>query len=77
MKKTIRGIEYDTDTMEVVKQVNVGEYGDPAGYTEVLFVTADGKYALFCVGGETSPYPAEKLTSVSKAKAEAWVKDHE
>ncbi|MCD8040113.1 MAG: hypothetical protein LUF82_01170 [Clostridia bacterium] len=77
MKKTIRGVEYDTDTMEVVKEVFAGEYGDPAGYAEVLFVTAEGKYALYCVGGETSPYPEEKLTAIAKAKAEAWIKEHE
>ena len=68
--------EYDTETMTVVKKAAHGAYGDPAGYEEVLYVAADGKYFLYGVGGETSPYPQEKLVSLAKAKAAAWEKEN-
>ena len=76
MKKTVCKKEYDTETMTVVKKVAHGVYGDPAGYEEILYVAADGKYFLYGVGGETSPYPAEKLVSLAKAKAAAWEKEN-
>ena len=68
MKKTVCKKEYDTETMTVVKKAAHGAYGDPAGYEEVLYVAADGKYFLYGVGGETSPYPQEKLVSLAKLK---------
>lgn len=76
MKKTVCKKEYDTETMTVVKKAAHGVYGDPAGYEEILYVAADGKYFLYGVGGETSPYPAEKLVSLAKAKAAAWEKEN-
>ena len=38
MKKTVRGVVYDTDAMTVVKKVTSGAFGDPAGYEETLYV---------------------------------------
>lgn len=71
MKKIICGAEYDTATSTVVKKVTNGYFGDPAGYEETLYVTADGKYFLYTNGGEESKYPTEKITRVSKKNAEA------
>ncbi len=76
MKKTVGKKVYDTMEMAVVKKVAHGYYGDPAGYEEILYVAEDGKYFLYGIGGETSPYPAEKLVSLAKAKAAAWEKEN-
>lgn len=76
MKKKVGKTVYDTAEMTEVKRVAHGVYGDPAGYEEVLYVTESGKYFLYGIGGETSPYPAEKLVSLAKAKAAAWGKEN-
>ena len=73
MKKIICGTEYDTAASTVVKKVTNGYYGDPCGYEETLFVTADGKYFLYTNGGADSKYPVEKITRMSKKNAEAWI----
>ncbi len=74
MQKTVKGKVYDTETMEIVKKVTHGEYGDPAGYEEILFVGSDGALFLYANGGEASPYKSESLVAMTKAKASAWQK---
>ena len=46
MQKVICKKLYDTDVSTIVKKVSVGNWGDPAGYEETLYVTADGSYFL-------------------------------
>lgn len=76
MQKTFKGKVYDTDAMAVVKKVTSGAFGDPAGYEETLYVAENGTYFLYTNGGEQSKYPAEKLTNLSKAKAQAWEQEN-
>ena len=73
MKKIICGTEYDTAASTVVKKVVNGFWGDPAGYEETLYVTAEGKYFLYTNGGEESKYPVEKITRMSKKNADAFI----
>jgi hypothetical protein len=73
MKKIICGTEYDTAASTVVKKVVNGFFGDPAGYEETLYVTADGKYFLYTNGGEDSKYTTEKIVRMSKKSADAWL----
>jgi len=73
MKKIIRKKEYDTETATLVKKYIVGELGDPAGYEEDLYQTAEGSYFLHVGGGETSPYPEEDILSMAKTKIKAWM----
>ena len=73
MKKIICGTEYDTAASTVVKKVVNGFYGDPAGYEETLYVTADGKYFLYTNGGEESKYTTESIKRMSKKVADAWL----
>ena len=54
MKKTIRGKVYDTEEMALVKKVTHGNFGDPAGYEESLYVAENGTYFLYVNGGEQS-----------------------
>ena len=72
MKKTVKGVVYDTADMSVVNRAAHGSFGDPAGYEEILYVSNDGLYFLYTNGGEQSPYTSEKLTKLSKKKADEW-----
>ena len=44
MKKVICKVEYNTENSELILKKTFGEFGDPAGYEESLYKTADGKY---------------------------------
>ena len=61
MKKVICKVEYDTEASSIVEKRTFGEFGDPAGYEETLYVTADGYYFLYTFGGAESKYPTEKI----------------
>lgn len=76
MKKIICKREYDTENATLVKKFTVGFVGDPAGYEETLYQTPNGLYFLYVNGGEESPYKAENIKSVSKAKANEWLDSH-
>lgn len=76
MKKIICKREYDTDNATLVKKFTVGSVGDADGYEETLYQTPGGLYFLYVNGGEESPYKAENIKSMSKAKAEAWIAEH-
>ncbi len=75
MKKTLCKREYDTDSATLVKKNAFGSFGDPAGYEESLYQTADGLYFLYVNGGSESKYTAENIKAMSKAKAEDWLKN--
>lgn len=72
MKKVICKVEYDTEASTIVEKRTFGVFGDPAGYEETLYVTADGKYFLYVNGGEESVCPTENIKRMSAAKAEEW-----
>lgn len=76
MKKIICKVEYDTEAAEIVAKYTNGEIGDPAGYEETLYKTADGKFFIYTNGGEESIYPEENIKRMSKDKAEAWKAEH-
>ena len=76
MKKTISKKEYDTETAVFIHKRTFGFYGDPAGYEESLYQTPGGLYFLYVCGGENSPYPAEDIIRVAKAKVDEWVATH-
>jgi len=73
MKKTIRNVNYDTETAELQGRVSSGSFGDPAGYEEILYKTPDGKFFMYTNGGEASPYKKEDIKAVSAAKAKEWL----
>ena len=76
MKKTIAKHEYDTKSATLIRKYTYGNYGDPHGYEESLYVTEGGKYFLYVNGGEKSAHPAENITRMSAAKAEEWKASH-
>ena len=77
MKKVICKVEYDTENATVVEKRTFGEFGDPAGYEETLYVTENGKFFLYTNGGAESKYTKEDITRMSAEKKTAWLKDHE
>ncbi len=76
MQKIICKKVYDTAASSVVKKVTYGQFGDPAGYEETLYVTADGAYFLYTNGGIDSKYPTENITRKSKAAADKWIAEN-
>lgn len=72
MKKIICKVTYDTDAAELVAKKTSGQFGDPAGYEESLYKTADGKFFLYVNGGEDSIYPKEDIKRMAAKKAEEW-----
>ncbi|MBP5209886.1 MAG: hypothetical protein J6125_03385 [Clostridia bacterium] len=77
MKQKIGKKTYDTDASEVVCSTVRGTWGDPAGYEEKLYRTDDGCYFLWGYGGETSPYPTEKITRLARAKVDEYLSRHQ
>ena len=73
MKKVICKVEYDTESSKFIDKRVFGEFGDPAGYEECLFVTEGGKYFLYTHGGAESKYPEEGIKRMSKANADQWL----
>ncbi len=72
MKKVICKVEYDTEASELILKKTFGEFGDPTGYEESLYKTADGKFFLYVNGGAESIYPEENIKRMSAAKAAEW-----
>ena len=77
MKKMIAKKLYDTDLSTELKRRTYGEFGDPEGYEEVLYVTEEGTYFLYVKGGENSKYPKEDIKRMSKTTAEEWREKNE
>ena len=76
MKKIICKKEYDTENATIIKKVTFSYFGDPAGYEQTLCQTPDGLYFVYVCGGETSPYPCEDITRISKNKVNEWIENH-
>ncbi len=76
MKKIICSKEYDTEKSTLVKKLTRGEFGDPDGYEQSLYLTEDGKYFFYTNGGESSQYPKEDIKRASKSTAEKWLAEN-
>lgn len=76
MKKIICKVEYDTEKSELIAKFTNGSFGDPAGYEESLYKTADGKYFIYCYGGSQSIYPEETIKRLAQAKVDLWLAEH-
>ncbi len=76
MKKIICKVSYDTEASELIQKFTSGALGDPAGYEESLYLTADGKYFLYVNGGEESIYPKEDIRRIAAAKVDDWKASH-
>lgn len=72
MKKIICKVEYDTENAQLIGKVTNGAFGDPAGYEESLYQTADGKFFIYVNGGAESIYPNEDIKRLAKTKVNEW-----
>lgn len=76
MKKIICKVEYDTEASTQVAKFTEGQFGDPAGYEESLYETADGKFFIYVNGGAESIYAKEDIKRLAKDKVNAWKAEH-
>ena len=76
MQKVICKKMYDTETSTLIKKVTHGNYGDPAGYEEILFQTEGGLFFLYVNGGADSKYPKEDIIRMSKEKKTAFLAEN-
>ena len=74
MKKVICKVEYDTEASELIQKKVFGVFGDPKGYEESLYKTAEGKFFLYGFGGPESPYTEETIKRLAADKVKAWQK---
>ena len=51
MQKTICKVVYDTEAAEMIHKYTCGNFGDPAGYEEILFQMPAGQYFVYGNGG--------------------------
>ena len=76
MKKIINKKEYNTETSTMIMNYINGCFGDPAGYEETLYQTAEGLYFLYVNGGQNSIHPKEDIIRLAKTKVSAWIDSH-
>lgn len=76
MRKEILGRVYDTAASVIDKKFTFGKPGDPHGYEETLYITADGKYFIYTNGGKKSRYPHEDITPIEHDRVKDWVMAH-
>lgn len=76
MKKIICKKEYNTEDAVLIQKYTYGQFGDPAGFEEILFQTPGGLYFLYVRGGENSPYPTEDILRIAKNKVKDWMQQH-
>lgn len=76
MKKIICKVTYDTENAELIQKFISGNFGEPDGYEESLYKTADGKYFLYVNGGEASIYPKEDIKRLAVSKVDEWKAAH-
>ncbi len=72
MKKIICKVEYDTDNAELLAKYTSGEFGDPKGFEECLYQTAEGKFFIYGNGGAESDYAEETIKRLAANKVKDW-----
>jgi len=76
MRKIIKRKLCDTDTATHLGTIYVGEFGDPAGYEEQLFITKTKQYFIYGNGGSESKYIKPTVELMTDEQAELWKKEN-
>lgn len=76
MQKIIEGVVYDTEAATIDKKFTFGKPGDPSGYEETLYITANDKYFVYTYGGMNSKYPVESIFPISRDEVKSWILSH-
>jgi len=69
MKKEINKRKYDTKRDKCLGRRVSGEYGDPAGFEEWLYVTDYKQHYIYGVGGCESCFPEPDIILLNKNQA--------
>jgi len=77
MEAIIKGKTYDTDTATCLGHKYFGEFGQPDGYEERLFVTEAGQHFIYGIGGAESPYAEPGIKAFTEKQAQEWLKTNE
>jgi len=72
MKKRIKGKLCDTETAELLGTKYVGEFGQPDGYEEQLFLTKTKQYFIYGMGGSESKYNEPAIVLITEEQAGEW-----
>ena len=72
MKATVKKVLYDTETAKHIGGKFFGEFGQPGGYEEQLFVTPTKKNFIYGAGGPESPYSAPTIRPLTEKQAADW-----
>ena len=59
---------YDTEKSTEVAKRTIGEFGDSAGYEEILYQTKQGLYFVVGLGGADSPIPARTSSPLRRVR---------
>jgi hypothetical protein len=79
MKKTINRKVYDTEKATHLGRKCVGEFGQPNGYEEQLFVVKKGQqnqHFIYGVGGPESKYSEPAIELITDTQASKWKKEN-
>lgn len=76
MRKIINKKTYDTNTAKLLGVKYVGEFGEPKGYEEQLFITKNKDYFIYGNGGLESIYQKETIKLITDKEAELWTREN-
>jgi hypothetical protein len=76
MQKRINGKMCDTETATQLGNKAVGEYGDPTGYEEILYINRMKQHFLYGNGGLESIYTKPTIKLFTDEQAEAWKQEN-
>ena len=76
MRKIINKKTYNTKTAKLLGVKYSGQFGDPDGYEEQLFITKNKDYFLYGVGGPESKYAKQTISLIAAKEAENWQKEN-
>jgi hypothetical protein len=76
MRKIIDKKTYDTSTAKLLGVKHVGEYGNPDGYEEQLFITKSKQHFIYGIGGLESVYKKPAIKLIDDKQADEWKKDN-
>ena len=76
MRKIINKKLCDTETATLLGSICVGEFGDPTGYEEKLFVTKTKQHFIHGVGGPESKYVKPTIELFTDEEAANWLKEN-
>ena len=74
MKKIISGKSCDTEKATLLGSINIGEFGDPTGYEEALYLTKSKQHFIYGNGGAESKYIKPTMELFTDEQAADWLK---